>query len=66
MNDGSNSEEDYEETTTEDINDFNKIYDKWKKDREKTLKHLKQFTDVICPEELRKLINGNKGNSLMT
>ena len=58
MNDDE-SEVAYEETTTADeMKDFNKDYDKWKKEGQKQLKYLKQFTDVISPEDLKVLING--------
>ena len=55
----SDEENDYEETTTtEEMKDFEKDFEKWKKDGSKGIKYLKQFTDVICPEELKKLICG--------
>ena len=55
----SDEENDYEETTTnEEMKDFEKDFEKWKKDGSKGIKYLKQFTDVICPGELNKLICG--------
>ena len=59
LNEKSEEENEYEETTTADeLKDFQKDYDKWKKDGQTNLKYLKQFTEVISPEELKKLING--------
>ena len=56
------SEDEYEETTTADeLKDFQKDFDKWKKEGQKNIKYLKQFTDVICPEDLKTLINGLNG-----
>ena len=51
--------DEYEETTSaEEINEFEAEFEKWAKQQgEKSLRHLQQFTDVIEPEQLRKLIN---------
>ena len=52
-------EEEYEETTTAaELQDFEKDFEKWKREGSKQLKYLTQFTDVLCPEELKKLICG--------
>ena len=52
-------DEDYEETTTfEELKDFEKDYEKWKKQGTVGLRNLKQFTDVLDVEELKKLISG--------
>ena len=59
INEESDSETEYEETTAaEELKDFEKDYEKWKKDGQRNVKYLKQFTDVICPDELKSLING--------
>ena len=52
-------EDEYEETTTaEEMRDFEEDFQKWKKEGSKGLKYLKQFTDLISPEELNKQICG--------
>ena len=59
LSDDSREEDDYEETTTAmELEDFEKDLQKWKKEGSKGLQYLKQFTDVICPDELKKLICG--------
>ncbi len=42
-----------------EVREFEHEFDQWaKKEGQKNLKHLQQFTDVIEPEELKKLVNG--------
>ena len=47
-----------ETTTVEELEDFNKEYEKWKKAGSAGLANLKQFTNVLNIEEHRKLVSG--------
>ena len=52
-------ENDFLETTTiDEMEDFAKEYDKWLKEGSKGLASIKQFTDVLRPEEHLKLVSG--------
>ena len=49
-----------ETTTSDELNDFEKDYEKWKKEGCKGLASLKQFTEVLDIQEHRKLVSGLK------